>query len=93
MVNVVGNIASIRSGNTRGDVRAEDRPNGGRLARPVGTEKAEDLTARYRQGEVVDGDNTAEPLGQIVAMNGEFGCTARGRRRGSGHGAFQQSGN
>ncbi len=43
---------------------AEDGPHGGRLARPVGAEEADDLAGGNGEREVVEGGERAEAAGQ-----------------------------
>ena len=43
--------------------------NGGRLPRPVGSQKTENLAARDVDRNIVDGDEIAEALDQVLDMN------------------------
>ena len=53
--------------------QAADHVDGGRLAGPVGPEKAEDLPALNLQAEVVDGGEGAESFGDTYELDGRFG--------------------
>src|SRR3546814_8494360 len=54
----------------RADVgQAQQHPDGGGLARPVGAEQAEDFAAPDLERDVVDGAQTAVPLGYAMRLD------------------------
>src|SRR5205807_2481578 len=71
--------------------QAEEQLDRGRLARAVGTEKAEDLAPGHGHGEAGQRDGAAEPFGQVDGVNGRcgggrpWGSGRRGNRRWLSH--------
>jgi hypothetical protein len=48
--------------------QTEDGPHRGRLAGSIGTQKADHLSGRHREGEVVEGGEISEAAGQTVQL-------------------------
>ena len=61
-----------------GAQQPEQHADGRRLAGAVGTEEAEDLTARHREREVVDGEGRLEPLREALGAYGRRGVGVGG---------------
>ena len=68
---VPGDRAGVGSKHPEGD------PHRRGLARAVGAEEAEDVAGRDLQGQVVEGLNAAEPLGQAGRSRGTCRCQGR----------------
>ena len=56
---------------------AQEHAERGGLSGPVGAEEASDGALRHIEGEVVDGEYVAEPLGQAAHGDGGHGVTVR----------------
>jgi hypothetical protein len=61
-----------------GAQQPEQHADGRRLAGAVGTEEAEDLTARHRERQVVDGEGRLEPLREALGAYGRRGVGVGG---------------